>query len=194
MKQKHLLVKLLELFLPDNYVGAEIGIDFADTTGCLLNHCSRMSLLYAIDPYEGRDDRANRTKLLLTQKGRCCFYRDKSENVVNLLPQLDFVFIDGDHSYEGVKIDLEKYVPKLKLGGLLIGHDWMTSSSIKVAHAAGEYLENNQHLFKPLMTNKQLIEIGLEKFCQGGYSDNLERFMIHKKVPSKNPLWWVQIK
>jgi hypothetical protein len=196
VKQKHLLIKLLETIFQNQptYVGAEIGIDFADTTGCLLRHCLKLSCLYAIDPYPNRDDRAGRTKVLLDGfNDRCKFYRDKSENVADLLPQLDFVFVDGDHSYEGVKIDLEKYVPKIKAGGLLIGHDWMTSNTIKVAAAAGEYLEAHPNLFKPLMTNEQLAEIGLGEFRQGGHSQKLDRFMIYKKFPSKNPLWWVQL-
>ena len=36
---------------------------------------------------------------------------------------VDFVFIDGDHSYEGCKKDIELYLPKIKKGGLIIGHD-----------------------------------------------------------------------
>jgi len=36
---------------------------------------------------------------------------------------LDFVYVDGDHRYEGVKSDLELYRPKLKKGGIMAGHD-----------------------------------------------------------------------
>jgi len=35
----------------------------------------------------------------------------------------DFVFIDGDHTYEGVKRDFEMYSPLLRSGGLLAFHD-----------------------------------------------------------------------
>jgi predicted O-methyltransferase YrrM len=37
--------------------------------------------------------------------------------------QLDFLFIDGDHSYEGVKKDFEMYSPLVKKGGIVAFHD-----------------------------------------------------------------------
>jgi hypothetical protein len=37
---------------------------------------------------------------------------------------LDFVFIDADHSYEGCRDDIKAWMPKLKPGGLLSGHDY----------------------------------------------------------------------
>jgi predicted O-methyltransferase YrrM len=36
---------------------------------------------------------------------------------------LDFVFIDADHSYPSCKIDMQKWLPKIKVGGYIIGHD-----------------------------------------------------------------------
>jgi predicted O-methyltransferase YrrM len=37
---------------------------------------------------------------------------------------LDFVFVDGLHTYDQILKDCENYYPKLKTGGLLIGHDY----------------------------------------------------------------------
>lgn len=42
-------------------------------------------------------------------------YEDKS---------LDFVFIDGLHTYEGVYADITAYLPKVKNGGVIAGHDY----------------------------------------------------------------------
>lgn len=36
----------------------------------------------------------------------------------------DWVYIDGDHSYETVKEDLNKYYSLIKKGGFLCGHDY----------------------------------------------------------------------
>jgi cephalosporin hydroxylase len=37
--------------------------------------------------------------------------------------QLDVLFIDADHSYDGVKKDFEMYSPLVKLGGIIAFHD-----------------------------------------------------------------------
>jgi len=37
--------------------------------------------------------------------------------------QLDFLFIDGDHTYEGVKKDFEMYSPHVRRGGIVAFHD-----------------------------------------------------------------------
>jgi hypothetical protein len=36
---------------------------------------------------------------------------------------LDFIFLDGDHNYKGIKSDLIAWYPKLKSGGTFAGHD-----------------------------------------------------------------------
>lgn len=51
-------------------------------------------------------------------------YQDKS---------LEFVFIDADHTYEGVKKDIIAWLPKVKSGGILAGHDYGWHEPIRQA-------------------------------------------------------------
>lgn len=37
---------------------------------------------------------------------------------------IDFVFVDADHSYEGVTEDIKFWYPKVKRGGTMAGHDY----------------------------------------------------------------------
>lgn len=47
------------------------------------------------------------------------------ENVKKILNgrEIDYLFIDGDHTYEGVKQDFEMYSPFVRKGGLIAFHD-----------------------------------------------------------------------
>jgi predicted O-methyltransferase YrrM len=44
---------------------------------------------------------------------------------------LDFVFIDGDHTYDGVINDLKAWDKKIKDGGTIAGHDYVKDHNIK---------------------------------------------------------------
>jgi len=37
---------------------------------------------------------------------------------------LDYVFIDADHSYESVRSEINAWLPKVKSGGYMMGHDY----------------------------------------------------------------------
>jgi hypothetical protein len=52
--------------------------------------------------------------------------KSSSLNAVNLFPDnsIDFVFIDASHEYEDVKNDILAWYPKVKVGGILAGHDY----------------------------------------------------------------------
>lgn len=45
------------------------------------------------------------------------------QRVKEVMKAVDFLFIDGDHSYEGVKKDFELYGPLVRKGGIIAFHD-----------------------------------------------------------------------
>lgn len=43
---------------------------------------------------------------------------------------LDLVFLDADHSYEGVRDDIKAWLPKVKSGGWIGGHDYENPTTL----------------------------------------------------------------
>lgn len=54
---------------------------------------------------------------------------------------LDILFIDGDHTYEGAKADLENYGPLVRSGGRIILHDVCSGYDPGVRKAFDEYID-----------------------------------------------------
>ncbi|HEY0981126.1 class I SAM-dependent methyltransferase [Schlesneria sp.] len=52
---------------------------------------------------------------------------------------LDFIFIDGDHSYTGLNADLVAWWPKLRPGGIFCGHDYGNANFPDVKIAVDEF-------------------------------------------------------
>ncbi len=57
---------------------------------------------------------------------------------------VDLIFIDGDHTYDSVKLDIQSWEPKLKNDGIICGHDYDTWYGVKLAadEMFGEKVEN----------------------------------------------------
>lgn len=141
------LVDLLKSVNKKEFVGIELGCGDGDTTLHLLSNLPNLTL-YGIDPYIGYDDFnghnpaemlagnfVNTMRKIDSYKDRFTLYRDISDNVVDKFEDesLDFIFIDGLHSYEQVLKDCENYYPKIKKGGLFSGHDYRVIDSVNRA-------------------------------------------------------------
>jgi hypothetical protein len=68
---------------------------------------------------------------------------------------LDFVYLDGNHTYDFVKQDLNAWYNKVKVGGILAGHDYPLKS---VKQAVDEFCKD-----------KKLLSITEEKLTASYY-------------------------
>ena len=66
---------------------------------------------------------------------------------------LDFIFIDGDHSYEGVRDDLNNWVSKVRTGGLVCGDDYNTIWP-GVPRAVNEFISKNSYALNFACNNR----------------------------------------
>ena len=147
--------------LGDNVVGLEIGTCRAESTAYLLDKCPNISKLYTVDPYKAYMDWNGEITqevldkfMVVAQKNlkpfgeRVQMIRETSLDAATKIKtitdsaEFDFIFVDGDHSYEATLADCEAYYPLLKKGGLFCGHDY--SSIDAVYRAVNDFRDKNK--------------------------------------------------
>jgi hypothetical protein len=137
--------QVVELFLnhfKDSYItGIEIGTAEGCLTKSLLLYLSNLTMIHTIDPFQYRpgeqyeasknnqewhDDRRRQAEVALAvYEGRYNLLCVPSDNAVSLTPNnVDFVWIDGDHTESQVRKDILNYYSKVRSGGIFGGHDW----------------------------------------------------------------------
>lgn len=123
--------------------GIELGVGKGLTYLYLLRNCSELYMV-GVDLWEpsghyqgidhdgtswtAEDHTANKRKVRAAANefgGRSMIFRLSTLDAAECFSDdtFDFVFIDADHSYGGVKADIEAWRPKIHPGGMLIGHD-----------------------------------------------------------------------
>lgn len=119
--------------------GAEIGVAFGGHAQAIIEQ-GGVEKLYAVDSYRHRpeyDDPMNLPQPVFDRlykrtgerlsglSGSCVQIRlDSVQAAEQINEPLDFVYIDGDHSYQGIREDLEAWFPKVRVGGIIAGHDY----------------------------------------------------------------------
>lgn len=125
-------------------VGAEIGVGRGIMTKNILALLPTIKTYYCVDPWELTKDYDELLKSVGVNEidyneifktfyrnvkdslGRVVIYKMVSEAAVDAVEDesLDFVFIDGNHSFEHVENDISLWFRKVKIGGLIAGHDY----------------------------------------------------------------------
>ncbi|MGA2095079.1 MAG: class I SAM-dependent methyltransferase [Candidatus Acidiferrum sp.] len=112
--------------LPSQSVCAEIGIDKSLFSEKILSSTSPAKL-HLIDICPAAVENARMKFAPQMAQGIVETHLGDSVSMLSALPDeyLDWVYVDGNHSYEGVKRDLEAVLPKLKPKGLLALNDYI---------------------------------------------------------------------
>lgn len=120
-------------------VGAEVGVWHGDFTK---KFCEAGLKMFAIDPWQGYYG-AGRTQqkqekqdsdFEIAQKTLapydCEIIRRTSMEALKGFADesLDFVYLDGDHSFRHVAEDIVEWTKKVKKGGIVSGHDYFNTS------------------------------------------------------------------
>jgi len=127
-------------------VGVEVGVQAGVFSNCILENCKDLKL-YLIDCWETQDFniypdianvdlRSHAQALIHTISLNWKFFdrlkiiKDFSKNAVTYFKDesLDFIYLDANHKSEAFIEDLSLWYPKLKIGGLFAGHDYIDES------------------------------------------------------------------
>lgn len=126
--------------LNENTTMVEIG-SYAGESGKLFANSKKIIKLYCVDPwknhYDDEHDSASwrfpmdkvETSFDIRMKPFISKYVKLKETSLDAYPKfadnsLDFVYIDGLHTFEGVFSDIQSWLPKIKLNGIISGHDY----------------------------------------------------------------------
>jgi len=132
---------------------AELGVYRGDFAAVILQRCPGLTRYYMVDPWRHLEDwnkpsnkadselegffQETKAKTDFAASKRTIL-RGKTTEVIDLIAdsELDFAYIDADHTLKGIAIDLIRVYPKVRPGGFLGGDDftrsvWEHSSSFE---------------------------------------------------------------
>ena len=124
-------------YLCPSAICAEIGVWKGEFSRLILEY--NPECLHLIDPWSSQypgssrwyscaqanlDSKFEEVMALFANDNRVKIHREFSSQTEFQKNYFDWVYIDGDHSYEVVKADLHKYYELIKKGGFLCGHDY----------------------------------------------------------------------
>src|ERR1700709_1542397 len=119
--------ELLKKYTKNKLKAVEIGVFEGVNTALLAKSLHEKGKLYAIDPFFRIRFNISYQKIIsyknlkrAKQFNKIVWLEGLSDKMIDKVPSdIDFVFIDGDHSFEAVKKDFELYQTKLSKDGVL---------------------------------------------------------------------------
>jgi predicted O-methyltransferase YrrM len=116
-------------------IGVEIGSSIGNNAQVILDDFKNITRLYLIDSFpvcpdflSAEDQEHNKETLIRRFKDEPkieIILKDSVEASKQFEDKsVDFVYIDGDHSYDAVKEDIIAWLPKIKINGIIGGHDY----------------------------------------------------------------------
>ncbi len=120
-------------------IGVEVGVAFGVNALDVLSGWPGLTL-NLVDNYSEEPRREAGMRELVAGRGANIVIKDSVEAAKDFAGQLfDIVYLDADHTYEGVKADLEAWYPLVKKGGVFGGDDYENTLVPGVKRAVQEF-------------------------------------------------------
>ena len=133
--------------LPDNLIMAEVGCYQGESATIFLDS-GKVRKLYAIDIWAAPGFDLAEQRFDEITKGRDVKkLKMTMDKAIEFLPGLDFIYIDGCHSYEWIKSDVLSSLKRVKKGGIIAGHDYSDNYKDRVVRVVNEILGKPDKLY-----------------------------------------------
>lgn len=149
---------------------AEIGVAEGNFSRDILNWPVKFDRLYLVDRWQCTPQQKGDASMpqawhdknlaqvhekMAGNEHRVVFLRGSSVDMALKVPNrtLALVYIDADHSYEGVKKDINAWLPKLVIGGYIAFHDY-EAPQYGVKRAVQEFCKNRSLTVHPIPEDK----------------------------------------
>lgn len=127
--------------------GCEVGVCQGKNAKVMLDTIPGLKL-YCIDSWPSQNDYRKTQRNLREYSKQVKIIRKSSLEVVrNFKELLDFVYIDADHSFDFVMRDIIEWSNKVRVGGIVSGHDYFRFPEFGVVTAVNAYVK--EHRIKP---------------------------------------------
>lgn len=148
-------------------VGSHLG-----ATSCMLALGNRNNKVFCVDTWrndtmpEGLRDTFGEFQKNIKDFANIIPLRGASEDVSKKFDEkIDLLFIDGDHSYEGVKTDVFSWIPRCRDGAIVVFHDIGPGcSEYGVNQVIKEYVKPIERDAAILLPNMYIVQITSSKF------------------------------
>jgi hypothetical protein len=140
-------------------VGVEVGVSWGQN---IVDYAKAGLQIYGVDPWLSYEDEPY--KKIISIEGKyaktidhvyqyakertapypnCTLIRKMSADAARDFPNrsLDFVYIDANHSFGYIAMDLMKWANKVKKGGVIAGHDYYSTESDRRLRAIGPVVD-----------------------------------------------------
>lgn len=137
--------------------GVEIGVSWGEN---IVDYCEAGLEITGIDPWQ--DSRDNIYKKIVSIRGgrtidevyeiakertknypNCKLLKKLSMDALDDFPDrsLDFVYIDGNHGFGYVAMDLQQWCRKVRKGGIIAGHDYYSTEGVRIVRHVGDVVD-----------------------------------------------------
>lgn len=164
LAQQILTSRLLQRYNYPECIGVEVGSLHGRSSATIAKTINK-GKLYCIDLWDSRESYVSlgEDDIILSNKfphkglkNTLEFFLENTKNMTNIIPiqgsspecvsdwnqQIDFIFLDASHENPNDRDNIDFWLPKIKPGGMFIGHDYNEDKSFPDVNLNVEYMED----------------------------------------------------